>query len=363
MTFMGVKNLIITAGLCLSGSLAMASTGADSLAANLKPKEYRIGPAFFDARIIDSVQLRKKLILSLLLRKNEESQEMQRLRNLRSLRVLLGNTETWASPDEKVIAGLSPLLEKYELEKNLRGQSLVLNTYAVFFARMGEFGKSMRYFSESLALKERLGDKTSVIKLTENLACLASVSKKAQLAISYEEQLIALHRSQGHTAEAAYAYLDLAENQSDIGSYKDAEYSVLKKALPMFTRTGNKAGRLKCFEAVASLYLKQKLYSEAKWFFVQAHALAGRLDDRVALVNSLCKLAEVKTAEGYHEMALNDFREAEHLALRNNLNEKLVEIKAEMGEVYSQMGNYMAAGNVLAEYSRLREDLLKAALL
>ncbi len=358
---MGVKNVIMAAGILLAAGSTFGNT-VDSVGQK-KALNVKIGPSFFDARIVDSALLRKRFILGLLRKKNSESMEMQRYRDLRTLKTLLTNTEVWASPDERVVAQLNPLLEKYETDKDLKGQALVLNTYAVFYGRKSEWDKSTRYFSEALALKERLGDKASMVRINRNLEALAIAANEPDKALAYTRRLIELHRSMGHTVAAADSYLTMASSQLSAGDFKDAEVTVLKKALPMFTRMGNKEGRLRCFDLVASIYLRQKLYSEAKWFYVQAHVLAKRLDNREAVVNSLCKLAEVKTAEGYHEMALDDFHEAELLARTNNLNEKLIEIKAEMGEVYSLMGDYMAAGNVLAEYSRLRENLMKSAVL
>ena len=131
----------------------------------------------------------------------------------------------------------------------------------------------------------------------------------------------------------------------------------------MFTRLGNKAGRLKSFQSLAKIYYAQQKFSEAKWFFIQAQTLAAKLEDKEALISAHIQLAAVKNALGEHEMALEDYRKAESLAMENHYQVKLIEIKADMGETYNLLGNYLAAGNALDEYSRLRESLLKSIVL
>src|SRR5690606_32180443 len=122
----------------------------------------------------------------------------------------------------------------------------------------------------------------------------------------------------------------------------DAEYYIIKKALPLFTRMGNKAGRMKCFQGLTGLYYGQKRYSEAKWFCIQTTNLAEKLNDKQALIGSLIHIAEVKNALEDHEDALVDYKKAESLAIQNQYMVKLVEIKGDMGETYNLMGNYSA---------------------
>ncbi len=359
---MGLKNKLCAAVFLLGGLTSFANT-TDSLALKDQTRPVKIGPMDFDATPVDSALLRKLLVKERLEKKNKEVKELAEYQNILLLRSLLNDTETSEEPNEKVMSTLGLVLEEYERSRDIKGQSLILNTYGVYYGKKGDNAKAIQYFSEALILQERLKDKAGMIKLAENLSALYRITGNYEKAAAQKEYIIRLNLSGNKIAQAAEGYLGLAENKMLENKYSDSEYCLLKKALPMFTRTGNKPGRLKCFQILAGLYYKQKRLSEAKWFYIQGHALASRLDNKEAMVSCLIHLAEVKNALGEPEMALDDYREAEMLAVKNNLPLKLIEIKAEVGEVYNQMGNYLAAGNVLDEYSRLRENLLKSATL
>ena len=358
---MGVKHLL-SAALLLLGSQGFAS-GSDSLTVKKNIKTVKIGPEYFDATPVDSALLRKLLVKQRLEKKNKESEELTKYQNTLLLRDLLNETETSDVPNDRIISTLDLVLEEYRRSNDLKSQSLIYNTYAVYYGKKGETAKAIQYFTEALQLKERLNDKAGMIKISENLAALYKISGNYPKAIIHDETYIRLNLSLRKTAQAAEGYLSMAESKLLQNKYSESEYCVLKKALPMFTRLGNKAGRLKSFQSLAKIYYAQQKFSEAKWFFIQAQTLAAKLEDKEALISAHIQLAAVKNALGEHEMALEDYRKAESLAMENHYQVKLIEIKADMGETYNLLGNYLAAGNALDEYSRLRESLLKSIVL
>ncbi|RXF71847.1 tetratricopeptide repeat protein [Arcticibacter tournemirensis] len=359
---MGVKSLVCAAAFMLAGLNSFAIS-SDSLLVKNKAERVKIGPSNFDATPVDSALLRKLLVKERLQKKDKETQELIKYQNTLLLRNLLNETETSEVPNERILSTLDLVLEEYRRTGDIKSESLILNTLAVYYGKKGESDKAIQYFKEALILKERLNDKPGMIKIAENMAAIYQIAGKYDKAAIQNEYYIQLSLAQKKTAQAAEGYLSLAENKLLQNKYTESEYCILKKALPMFTRTGNKAGRLKSFESLARIYYTQNRLSEAKWFYIQAQTLATKLNNKEAMLSSLIHLAQIKSALGEHEMALNDYREAELLALRNNFPVKLVQIKAEIGEVYSQMGNYLAAGSALDEYSKLREDLLKSVTL
>ncbi|WP_374166106.1 tetratricopeptide repeat protein [Arcticibacter sp. MXS-1] len=360
---MRVKRILSAAALFLLAGVNSFASNPDSVSAAARIRSVKIGPVFFDARTVDSAQVRRLLVRERLQKKNKEVQELAKYQSSLLLNKLLNETETSDIPDEKVISTLGLVLEEYERTNDLKNKSLILNTYGVYYGKRGDTEKAITYFNEAYALKERLKDKAGMAKAAENLVALYKNAGNNEKAALFGQNLINLNMASNKIPQAAEGYLSLAETRLLQNKYAEAEYCILKKALPMFTRTGNKPGRLRSFQQLAKIYYTQKRYSEAKWFYVQGHALATRLDNREALVSCLIHLAEVKNALGEPEMAIDDYRKAEVLAVQNNMPVKLIEIKAELGEVYSQLGNYPAAGSALDEYSRLRESLMKSVTL
>lgn len=362
--YMGFKKIICAAILAGISSVSYASAQPDTveIAAQIF-KKVKVGPSFFDARIIDSVRLRRHKIWALLQKKNIQNKQLTQFTDEQHLNQQLNEVSVTPMPADKIVNNLGYVMEEYERTGNVQGQATVLNTYAVYYARKKDYNKSTAYFNQALELRQRTKDKAGQAQVLENLAAISKITGDHSKRLSYSNDLVDLNTGLHRPAEIADAYLGVAESNMNLGKYKDAEFNAIKKALAIYSRTGNKAGRLRAFETIAEIYQRQHRFSEAKWFYVQAQTLAAKLNNRVALVNSLCHLAELKNIMGDHEMALDDYREAELLAKNNNFNLKLVEIKGELGEVYTQMGNYLAAGDVLAEYDKLRADYLKAAVL
>lgn len=323
-----------------------------------------VGPVYFDASPpVDSALLYKQVIGKRLLKKNKEAADLVKYNNVLMLHSLLNQTEISQEPNESILPTLKILLEDYKQMNDQRSQALILNTYGVHYGKKGNISQAIYYFNEAYRLKENLNDKPGMVAIASNLAALYRLSGEYQKAIIQNESVIQLYISMNKNHAVAETYLQLAENKLSINKHDDAEYYIIKKALPLFTRMGNKAGRMKCFQGLSGLYYNQKRYSEAKWFCIQTTNLAEKLNDKQALIGSLIHIAEVKNALEDHEDALVDYKKAESLAIQNQYMVKLVEIKGDMGETYNMMGNYSAAGSALDEYTRLHEKLVKGMVL
>ncbi|HCN82886.1 MAG TPA: hypothetical protein DIT07_04595, partial [Sphingobacteriaceae bacterium] len=258
----------------------------------------------------------------------------------------------------KVISTLSQVLESYRKSGDLRSQSLIMNTYAVYYVKKGEIDKAIPYFQDALRLKELTKDKKEIGKITVNLAEIFKIMGKYDESIAFNEYTIRNSTEFKDRSQKAEAYINIASIKAIQQKYAEAENDIIRKALPLFSSAGNKHGRMSCFINLGDQYTIQKRYSEAKWYYLQADMLTDILNDKEAKVSNLIKLAGVKNAIGDHDLALDDYKLAEQLASENNYTVKLAEIKGEIGEMYWKMGNYTAANNALTEYTRLRDTIL-----
>lgn len=308
---------------------------------------------------VDSALLRKLLITQRLERKDTEQADFKNRQNILLLNSLLLQTETAVQPDASLIGTLEQALTQYINAGDIKSQALVYNTYAVYYGRYGQRDKAIYYFNEALRLKEMVKDNSGIVQITENLTAIYKMEHQYDLAIKFAEYFASTNIGLRKTALAAQTYLDIASMKFEQGKYKESENYILKKAFPIFQRTGNKVGRMNCFQSLAELYFHQQRYSEAKWFYIQSQIMAEKLFDNHAMISSLAGLGKVKTALGEYTDALQDYKKAEQLALKNNYLTKLVEINADLGEMYSQLGDYPAAGAALDQYSRFRENWIK----
>jgi tetratricopeptide (TPR) repeat protein len=364
--YMKKKHLIFLCAFVLSGAVSKAQSITEVKraikAVKIGPEDYLVPPA------VDSVLLRKLAKLATEkafnesvdagYKKKEKADAALRARqNTLLLQSLLAETETSAEPNESIIATLAQVLESYKRSGDINSQALIMNTYAVYYARKGETEKAIPYFQDALRLKEQTKDKGQISKITVNLAAIFKALGRYDEAVAYNEYTIRANAGKDRTP-IAEAYLDIATIKGLQQQYDQSEQMLLKKALPIFQSLGNKAGRMRSFERLADMYKLQNRYAEAKWFYLQAILMSTTIHDEKTHVSCLMSLAEVKNAINDHALALQDYQEAESIATANNYAEKLTDIKGEMGETYWKMGNYAAAGNALKEYNRLKDILL-----
>ena len=279
--------------------------------------------------------------------------------NTRLLQALLDDTETSQYPPENIIATLDKAFQTYKRARDIKSQSLIMNTYAVYYGRKGEMDKAIPYFQEAICLKELIKDKPGITRICTTLAAIYKILGKYDEAITYSEYVIRINTGlKSSKTQIAKMYANIASLKGLQHKYDESEYYIMKKALPFFQNPLDQKGRMSCFVNLADMYQLKNRYSEAKWYYLAAIYLSKELNDKKTLVYCLVNLAQVKNAIGDHDLALSDYKEAEQLAVENIYKDMLVQIKGDMGETYRKMGNYAAAGNALKEYTQLKDTLL-----
>ena len=99
------------------------------------------------------------------------------------------------------------------------------------------------------------------------------------------------------------------------GSLKAAEETLLKKTIPLSLRYGTDLSNYNSFMALAKIYLDQKKYTQAKWYYIQSNTSAIKGQNSKGEVMSLIKLAHVKGFIGDNSLALRDLKQAEEIAI------------------------------------------------
>lgn len=255
------------------------------------------------------------------------------------------------------LGGYDQLLVLSRNLKDKKKESEALTAIGDHYAVQGDLDKSVQYYKEALQIKEQLRNKTNIAKASYRLASVLKFKRDYDEALFYYDLAARNASSTKHYSLLALTYSEIGRIKSAQHKFGEAELIFMRKTLPLYTRLGNRQGRISCFENLAKLYEQQKRYSEAKWFFIQANMLGRKIRDNGAIISSLINLAHVKNAIGDHELALRDYKEAEALASVNNDIPKLIEIKSNLGDLYHKLGNAAAAGKLIDEYMQLKETL------
>lgn len=148
-----------------------------------------------------------------------------------------------------------------------------------------------------------------------------------------------------HFAKIITLYNYFAAKSLKKGSSKTAEQTLLKKSIPLSLRYGTNQSDYNCFMALANIYVGQKKYSQAKWYFIQSNTSAKKGNYSKGEVLSLMRLAYVKRMIGDNSLALKDLKEAERIAVKNKLKSSLPEIRRTI-KAYSKKGPAKALASV-----------------
>jgi tetratricopeptide (TPR) repeat protein len=377
---MRFKYVFFLAALSLSGleiNVFAKTPITDTLAATKKHKIVKIGPQELNMLplepVVDSAVIRENARLAKIasdkaiketidagFNKAKEDISLKNYQNTHLLNTLLNNTETSEYPAENIIATLDKALETYKKAGDIKSQSLIMNTYAVYYGRKGDIETAIPYFHQAIRLKELSKDKIGAARISGTLASVYKILGKYDEAITYNETSIRLNAGLKSRNQIARIYANIATLKALQHKYDESEYYIMKKALPAFQYPRDQNGRMACFVNLADMYQLQNRYSEAKWFYLQGISLSKLLNDKKTLVHCLMNLAHVKTAIGDGDLAILDYKEAERIAAENNYIDLVVNIKSDLGDTYRRMGNYAAAGTALKEYTELRDILLSS---
>jgi tetratricopeptide (TPR) repeat protein len=373
---MRIRYIFFLVALSLSGLKidAFAGTGTDTLAVSKKHRIVKIGPQELDLKpLIDSAVIREKARLAKIANdlaiieaidagfsKAKTDISLKNYQNNHLLQTLLNSTETSDYPTENIIATLDKALEGYKKTGDIKSQSLIMKTYAVYYGRKGDMERAIPYFQQAINLKELSKDRVGVTRIGTALASIYKILGKYDEAIACSENIIRVNAGLKNRNQIAKIYANIASIKALQHKYDESEYYIMKKALPAFQYPQDQFGRMSCFVNLADMYQLQNRYSEAKWYYLQGISFSQLLKDKKTLVYCLVNLAQVKNAIGDNDLALLDYKEAERIAEENDYKDMVVKIKADMGETYRKMGNYAAAGNALKEYTELKDILLNS---
>ncbi|SDM05446.1 hypothetical protein SAMN05421813_105104 [Daejeonella rubra] len=252
------------------------------------------------------------------------------------------------------------------LSRNLgdrNAEAGVLHSYGIINALKGDMDHALILFNEALIINLELNNTSAIVKNYLNLARVNSFNGNFTEAIKYSHALVDISTSTRSNSSLAEGYMSLANLWTVQKNFQEAETMVLRKALPLyFYKLKDKSGTMKCYDQLALIYQQQKRFSEAKWFYIQSNMLARKVNDPSGIVNSLVNLAHVKMSIGDHLLALRDIREAEQLSVKHKYNYKLIEIKSDLAELYTKLGDPVAANSAFSEFSVLKDALLRKAL-
>jgi hypothetical protein len=255
-------------------------------------------------------------------------------------------------------AHLIAVANHYKNEMNENSYADWQNNLAVFYFLSGESKKASALFLESLKIKEKLGSIEDQLLVLGNLALLEAKVGNNIKALSLYDQLLEQAKKTKNLDNQAQSYLAIAKLEARLGEYSAAHNLIIKKCIPLLQKSKNYSGIVFALNNLASIKEMQKSDTEAKWIYLQAADVAKKYSDEKGLAISLYNLAQLKNRIGDGNLSIADFMVSKDLAIKNQMEDLLVEIQDGLGDAYLKLNDYEAAALALNEYQSLKSNLL-----
>jgi tetratricopeptide (TPR) repeat protein len=261
-----------------------------------------------------------------------------------------------AGHPDKAFTHLNSADELYKEAGNSTGQAFVHQLFGDYYFSNYVWNKAQNDYELALKLANE-SDYELKGNVFSRLGMAYMQQKKNESAAKYFSNAIEVFDSADLNAKSAKNYVNLANVRRLQQRFSDAEFMIIRRALPLYRSAGYVPGRIGCFDALGHIYHDQKRYSEAKWYFLQANTLARTLKDTVAIAESLINTGRVKTSISDYKLALKDFREAERLAQKHKYLKQLRDVNDAFAELYSKTGNKDASFVSLRMYGQLKDSM------
>ena len=270
----------------------------------------------------------------------------------------LGKLYLMAGKQDKSVELLGQALVASTQLNNDQGRADVLNAMGIVHQRGQRFDEAERSFLESIAIKNKIGDRRGVAVSLQNAANLYSQQGKFAAAEAKALEALKIFEELDNKPGIADIHYNLGHIYQDTGQFPRALES-FRRALTMARGLGNIAFLAQLYERIGQIYYFLGSYSDADTYQRQALAERERIGDEAGVIRSLQSLADVELEQGRLKEALERERKALESSRRLGYSEAAAVSTSQMGLIYHLGGRYKAA---LESYEEARGIFSKLEL-
>lgn len=198
--------------------------------------------------------------------------------------------------------------------KNLNGLTTATYALAMAYYRSGDVATSLKKYSDLYTVQTKAGEAVLAGNTASKIADVYLKSKKYKEAFNYADVAKKEYEKVCKRDSLGAIYYKIADIKLRENKTRLAEFYIIYKALPFYSSADNFKGRVASFNFLANMYMNQKKYSQAKWFYLQANTQSRSIKDTAATIASLHRLGVLKALTGNYQLARRDLREAESMA-------------------------------------------------
>ncbi len=249
-------------------------------------------------------------------------------------------------------AALEPLAQAEILADATGNQELharILLNMGVAYRFLNRIEEALHYFSESLAISEKIGLKRGVAGALTNTAQVQSYMQDKPLpALENLKKAIALYQEIGATKDAADRLIDLADIYNAQGNNEEA-LKLYRQALQDERDAGDQNREALCLNNIAGISLSQGDTESAFTYYQQALQLGEKIGSPQRISDPLQGLGEAYTAAGQFDEALTSLKRAQDTCRSNGNAACVAQTQRQIGVVLGYEARFGAAVDSLQQ--------------
>jgi tetratricopeptide (TPR) repeat protein len=207
---------------------------------------------------------------------------------------------------------------------------------------MGESELALDFLKSALALTKETGDTGTEGQVIISLASIDKAGGKLQAAVDGLLKAIELLSVKGHSEPLARAYYKLGDSLIKLGQIDEA-FLFLEQAVESADKVGNISSRGFSKIYLAICYARSGETARAMELADNAIADLGKAHDKEGIVEAMGVHGMVQFLMGRSDLALQDLRQAESMAMRDGLDAAKSEVLVLKAEVLAGQGNLVNA--------------------
>ncbi|MFD0963143.1 tetratricopeptide repeat-containing sensor histidine kinase [Pseudofulvibacter geojedonensis] len=231
-----------------------------------------------------------------------------------------------------------------------------INNRGYFFTETGDIKRALKYYYESLSIREQLNDSLGLSESYNNLGAIYATQKNYEKALTYINKALKLLRGLEDENAIATTLANRGITLERLGKKAEGLIS-LEEGLALTRKLGNNAGLIVILNSLGAFHLENKDFKKSLEYFNESSQLAEKTGFRSGYIYSLIKLSEIHFLEGEFLKAKDEAIKAHQIALNLNAPENLIITSSMLSKIYQKEGNWKDAFAMNVKHYEMRDSI------
>jgi adenylate cyclase len=247
----------------------------------------------------------------------------------------------YSQPDTAFI--LAEELLAYGLDKNyLQAQALGYNIQGVSWYMRGDYPKALDYFTQSLKIKEQIGDQMGIAASLNNIGLIYVNQGDYPKALDYYSRSLKIEEQIGNQKGISLSLNNIGIIYNNQGDYPKA-LDYYTQSLKIKEQIGDQKGVAASLNNIGLIYQYQGNYPKALDYYTQSLKIKEQIGDQLGIAPSLHNIGIVYQNQGDYPKALDYFTQS--LKIKEQIGDQkgIAQSLNNIGIVYQKQGDYSQA--------------------